>query len=218
MIFMPESNRPIWDIYYTTVYNCNCNCRAVAWVSPSLRTHWTLSQTSSLPFVVVNVPYDHTFYSGSKVNVPVNGIFVSFYSVVDGGAHTGRYGVGVCGVRVLVGMELRPVVQVNRLHGPCRVRVPVHRRRNPYSVHSIMGKVFILSQRQGNMKTNFVLIFPTLRNNKIGLCVGYHKNRGVWDCFFKVQVYVGLWNCATFKIQVASWMIINSLNSLLIVY
>lgn len=77
-------------------------------------------------------------------NIPVYSVFISLESVVNGGAHTRRHGVGVGGVRVLVGVQLGPVVEVHRLHGPGAVRVSVHGGRDTHPVHPVVGQVFVL--------------------------------------------------------------------------
>ena len=77
-------------------------------------------------------------------NLPVYSVFISLESVVNGGAHAGGHGVGVGGVRVLVGVQLGPVVEVHRLHGPGAVRVPVHGGRDAHPVHRVVGQVFVL--------------------------------------------------------------------------
>lgn len=48
------------------------------------------------------------------------------------------------GVRVLMGVQLGPVVEVHRLHGPGAVRVPVHGGRDAHPVHRVVGQVFVL--------------------------------------------------------------------------
>lgn len=48
------------------------------------------------------------------------------------------------GVRVLVRVQLGPVVEVHRLHGPGPVRVSVHGGRDAHPVHRIVGQVFVL--------------------------------------------------------------------------
>lgn len=48
------------------------------------------------------------------------------------------------GVRVLVGVQLGPVVEVHRLHGPGAVRVSVHGGRDAHPVHPVVGQVFVL--------------------------------------------------------------------------
>lgn len=82
------------------------------------------------------------FSEGS--HLPVYSVFISLESVVNRGAHTGRHGVGVGGVRVLVGVQLGPVVEVHRLHGPGAVRVSVHGGRDAHPVHPVVGQVFVL--------------------------------------------------------------------------
>ena len=77
-------------------------------------------------------------------HLPVYSVFISLESVVNRGAHTGRHGVGVGGVRVLVGVQLGPVVEVHRLHGPGAVRVSVHGGRDAHPVHPVVGQVFVL--------------------------------------------------------------------------
>lgn len=84
--------------------------------------------------------------------LPVYGVFVSLEGVVDRGAHAGRHAVGVRRVRVLVRVQLRPVVEVHRLHGAGAVRVPVHGGRYAHPVHPVVGQVFVLRaniQREG---------------------------------------------------------------------
>lgn len=78
------------------------------------------------------------------LHLPVYSVFISLESVVNGGAHTGRHGVGVGGVRVLVGVQLGPMVEVHRLHGPGAVRVSVHGGRDAHPVHPVVGQVFVL--------------------------------------------------------------------------
>lgn len=78
------------------------------------------------------------------VHLPVYSVFISLESVVNGGAHTRRHGVGVGGVRVLVSVHLGTVVEVNRLHGPGAVRVSVHGGRDAHTVHPVVGQVFVL--------------------------------------------------------------------------
>lgn len=78
------------------------------------------------------------------LHLPVYSVFISLESVVNGGAHTGRHGVGVGGVRVLVRVQLGPVVEVHRLHGPGAVRVSVHGGRDAHPVHRVVGQVFVL--------------------------------------------------------------------------
>lgn len=48
------------------------------------------------------------------------------------------------GVRVLVGVQLGPVVEVHRLHGPGAMRVSVHGGRDAHPVHPVVGQVFVL--------------------------------------------------------------------------
>lgn len=78
--------------------------------------------------------------SGSECfHLPVYSVFISLESVVNRGAHTGRHGVGVGGVRVLVRVQLGPVVEVHRLHGPGAVRISVHGGRDAHPVHPVVG-------------------------------------------------------------------------------
>lgn len=77
-------------------------------------------------------------------HLPVYRVFISLESVVNRWAHTGRHGVGVGGVRVLVRVQLGSVVEVHRLHGPGAVRVPVHGGRDAHPVHPVVGQVFVL--------------------------------------------------------------------------
>lgn len=81
-------------------------------------------------------------------HLPVYSVFISLESVVNGGAHAGRHGVGVGGVRVLVRVQLGPVVEVHRLHGPGAVRVSVHGGRDAHPVHRVVGQVFVLHTTQ----------------------------------------------------------------------
>lgn len=53
------------------------------------------------------------------------------------------------GVRVLVGVQLGPVVEVHRLHGAGAVRVSVHGGRDAHAVHGVVGQVFVLHTGQG---------------------------------------------------------------------
>lgn len=78
------------------------------------------------------------------MHLPVYGVFISLESVVNRGAHAGGHGVGVGRVRVLVRVQLGPVVEVHRLHGPGAVRVSVHGGRYAHPVHPVVGQVFVL--------------------------------------------------------------------------
>lgn len=83
--------------------------------------------------------------------VPINLVLVSLKCVVDSRAHAaGHDAVRCVGPVVLVGMWRWPVVQMVNLRQPRRVRVPVHGRRNPNSIHTatIVGKVFVLHQTE----------------------------------------------------------------------
>lgn len=84
--------------------------------------------------------------------VPINLVLVSFKCVVDSRAHTaGHDAVRCVGPVVLVDMWRWPMVQmVNLRQGPRRVRIPVHGRRDPDSIHTatIVGKVFVLHQTE----------------------------------------------------------------------
>lgn len=53
------------------------------------------------------------------------------------------------GVRVLVRVQLGPVVEVHRLHGPGAVRVSVHGGRDAHPVHPVVGQVFVLHKHTG---------------------------------------------------------------------
>lgn len=53
------------------------------------------------------------------------------------------------GVRVLVRVQLGPVVEVHRLHGPGAVRVPVHGGRDAHPVHPVVGQIFVLHKQTG---------------------------------------------------------------------
>lgn len=81
--------------------------------------------------------------------LPVDRILVPLQGVVDSRAHAGRHDIGVRGVGsvVLAGVQRRPMVQV--VHGgdrPRGVRVAVHGRRHPYSVHpAVMRQLIVLS-------------------------------------------------------------------------
>lgn len=82
------------------------------------------------------------------LHLPINSVFISLESVVNGGAHAGGHGVGVRGVRVLVGVQLRTVVQVHGLHGARAVRVSVHGGRDAHTVHPVVGEVFVLQDTE----------------------------------------------------------------------
>lgn len=85
----------------------------------------------------------------NTAHLPVNSVFISLESVVDRGAHAGGHGVGVRGVRVLVGVQLGgPVVEVHSLHGARAVRVSVHGARDAHTVHPVVGQVFVLHTTQ----------------------------------------------------------------------
>lgn len=77
-------------------------------------------------------------------HLPVYRVFISLESVVNRWAHTGGHGVGVGRVRVLVRVQLGPMVEVHRLHGPGAVRIPVHGGRDAHPVHPVVGQVFVL--------------------------------------------------------------------------
>ena len=51
-------------------------------------------------------------------------------------------------------VQRRPVVQVvDGLHGPGRMRVPIHRGGNAYSIHApVMGKIVVLHDKQERNK------------------------------------------------------------------
>ena len=68
-----------------------------------------------------------------------------FEGIVDRGAHGGGHGVGVGGVRVLVRVERRPVVQVvHGLHGAGAVRVPVHGGGDAHPLHAaVVGQLVV---------------------------------------------------------------------------
>lgn len=83
-------------------------------------------------------------------HLPVDGIFISLEGVVDGGAHGGGHGVGVGGVRVLVRVQRRPVVQVvDGLHGAGAVGVPVHGGGDAHPLHAaVVGQLVVLRGRE----------------------------------------------------------------------
>lgn len=56
------------------------------------------------------------------------------------------------GVRVLVRVQLGPMVEVHRLHGPGAVRVPVHGGRDAHPVHPVVGQVFVLHREVEEVK------------------------------------------------------------------
>lgn len=106
------------------------------------------------------------------LHLPVYSVFISLESVVNRGAHTGRHGVGVGGVRVLVGVQLGPVVEVHRLHGPGAVRVSVHGGRNAHPVHPVVGQVFVLH-------TQWIYMHKNMSNSGYNFAVKLY-NSGIY--------------------------------------
>lgn len=47
-------------------------------------------------------------------------------------------------VRVRVLVKRRAVTHMNRLHRSGRVRIPVHRRRDPDRIHAVMDQILVL--------------------------------------------------------------------------
>lgn len=68
------------------------------------------------------------------------------------------------GVRVLVRVQLGPVVEVHRLHGPGAVRVSVHSGRDAHPVHPVVGQVFVLHTTNTRVHSEYTCtgIRPTL--------------------------------------------------------